>query len=232
VGAKNRIELLDAWRGTAVVVMVFWHLAWDMSLWGVFPQERMFAQPAVGVRYFIVCSFVLLSGVSCRFSRSNARRGGLTLVCAAAITLVTNLVGDPAWFGILHLLGCCMLLYALVGRFWERLPVLPAVIVSLALFLFFHRLCYGIRVQSPWWWMFGFRTREFYSSDYYPLLPWGLLFFTGAALGGWVAASRGAWKEKKAWPPLVWVGQHALWIYMVHQVVLFGGFALVTGRLP
>ena len=71
----NRIELLDAWRGVAVLTMVGWHLVWDLGLWGFFPLERMFAQPAVGIRYFIVCSFVLLSGISCRFSRSNARRG-------------------------------------------------------------------------------------------------------------------------------------------------------------
>ena len=92
-GKTGRVELLDAWRGTAVIVMVFWHLAWDLSSWGLFDQQRMFAQPAVGIRYYIICSFVLLAGISCRYSRSNARRGVQTLAFATGHP-VENLLDD------------------------------------------------------------------------------------------------------------------------------------------
>ena len=227
-----RVELLDAWRASAVVVMIFWHLAWDLAAFGAIPERVLFEQPLLGIRYYIICSFVLLSGISARYSRSNARRGVQTLACAAAITVVMYFVGEPVWFGTLHLLGCCMLLYAALGRYFERLSAFGAAAVCLALFLALHRICYGTYVETPWLWMFGFRTRAFYSSDYYPLLPWGFLFLVGTVLGGWIRAAEGAWKRVRVWPPLRWIGQHALWIYMLHQPVLMGALYLVFRRFP
>ncbi len=218
----SRVRLLDTWRGAAVLTMLGWHLAWDLMMFGVFPRDMMFVQPAVGVRYFIICSFTLLAGISCRYSRSNARRGLQTLGCALAVSLVTYLIGDPVIFGVLHMLGCCMLLYALTGRYFEKLPQLPAAAVCFVLFLALHRICYGIRVRTPGLWMFGFRTREFYSADYYPLFPWLFLFLDGAVLGGRIRASDGAWKRAPGLAPLNWLGERALWIYMLHQPALMG----------
>ena len=228
----GRVELLDAWRASAVLVMLFWHLCWDLAMYGTIPWRVMFEQPMLGIRYYIICSFVLLSGISCRFSRSNARRSLQTLLCAAVVTAVMYLIGDPVWFGVLHLLGCCMLLYAWLGEYFEKLPEIPAAAVCLALFLVFHKICYGVRVTVPWLWMFGFRTREFYSSDYYPLFPWLFLFLAGTVLGGRIRRSDGRWKELRVWAPLRWVGQHALWIYMLHQPVLMGILYLVYKRFP
>lgn len=225
---SSRVALLDTWRGVTVLVMVGWHLAWDLGMFGVFPQYLMMRQPALGIRYYIICSFVLLSGISCRYSRSNARRGMQTLACALVVSLVTALAGDPVVFGVLHLLGCCMLFYALIGERFEKLPPLPAAAVCFALFLILHKICYGIRVNITWLWMFGFRTREFYSSDYYPIFPWLFLFLVGAVVGGWIRSSDGAWKHRAGVAPLNWVGRHALWIYMVHQPVLLGCVWLFT----
>ena len=62
--STRRVRFLDAWRGLAVLVMVFWHLAWDLAARGVFPKHMMFDPPMAGVRYFIIGSFVLISGIS------------------------------------------------------------------------------------------------------------------------------------------------------------------------
>ena len=228
----GRIEVLDAWRGVAVIAMVSWHLAWDLSTWGVFPQSGMFVQPALGIRYFIVFSFVLLSGISCRFSRNNVRRGVQTLGCALAVSAVTYLVGDPVLFGILHLLGCCMLLYALVGPYMERLPGPAVAAVCLLVFALTFHIPQRVRVDVTWTWMFGFRTREFYSSDYYPLIPWGFLFFLGTVLGGYVRRMGERLSAVRCPGALCWVGRRALWIYMLHQPVLYVLTAVLTGNRP
>lgn len=223
----GRIGLLDAWRGTAVLLMLGWHLAWDLTTFGFFPREVMLDVPATAVRYYIVCSFLLLAGIVSRFSRSNARRGAVTLLCAGAVSLATYLVNDPVLFGILHCLGCCMLLYAALGPWLERYPK-TALAVSLAVFFITFPIPQRLRVETDWLWMFGFRTRAFYSSDYYPLLPWGCLFFAGSALGNWVAGARERLAAVKCPAALRWVGRHALWIYMLHQPVLYGLTALAA----
>ena len=224
---KKRIDLLDAWRGTAVVVMIAWHLAWDLGAAEVFPQERMFGPAATAVRYFIVGSFLLLSGISARLSRSNLRRGLKTLGCALAVTAVTVLAKDPVLFGILHLLGCCMLIWAAVGKWLARVKAPLAAGICLALFFLTFKVP-DLRVQTPWTWMFGFRTESFYSSDYYPLLPWSFLFFFGAALGG----RAGELPEARCPAWLCWIGRHALAIYLVHQPVLVVLTGLFTGYYP
>ncbi len=227
-----RIPWLDAWRGIAVLVMIGWHFCWDLRMTGLAPGLRMGGPLAAAVRIFIAASFVLLAGVSCRFSRSNARRGLRTLGCAAAVTLAPWLAGSPVWFGILHLLGCCMLLYAWLGPRLEKLPELPAAAVWLALFLLFYGVCFRVRVSVPGLWMFGFRTETFRSADWYPLFPWLFLFLAGAVAGGRIRRSGAAWTRRPASPILTWPGRRALWIYLIHQPVLLGLLALFTGRLP
>ena len=120
---KKRIDLLDGWRTVAVLTMVVWHVLWDMTaMFGMLPSDFMRRDNVQLTRYFIVFSFLLLSGISCHFSRSNIRRGLQTAGCAAVITLVTYLIGDPAKFGILHLFAACMLLYGWLGKWFAKIP--------------------------------------------------------------------------------------------------------------
>ncbi len=228
--APGRIPALDAWRGIAVLTMAAWHLGWDLGLLKVIPLSVMLSPPGVGIRYFIVCSFVLLSGICARFSRNALRRGLVVLLAAAAVTAVTVLVGDPAWFGILHMLGCSLVLYALLGRYLERLPERGALMGYLLLFVVLHAICYSVRVDIPWLFVFGLRTPDFRSSDYYPLVPWLFLFLAGTVLGGWIRASDAPWKRRPAPGALVWIGRHALWIYLLHQPALLAILALLTGK--
>ena len=223
----ERVGLLDAWRGVAVLVMICWHFRWDLGMVGLAPQEPMQAGVWLGLRYFIVYSFVLLAGISSRYTRNGLRRGLITLGCALAVTAATWAAGQPAWFGILHMLGSCMLLYALLGERFRRLPEIPALIACLVLFGVTHEICYTVRVSVPGLWIIGLRTRAFESSDYYPLIPWAFLFLAGTVLGGKIRESNAAWKQRKAPAFLTWIGRHALLIYMVHQPVLLGIAALL-----
>ena len=218
---SKRERFPDAWRGLAVLVMLFWHFAWDLSEFGAFPQRVMFAPPMAAVRYFIIGSFVLLSGISCRYSRSNSRRAVKTLLCALAVSAVMYFFGDPVWFGTLHLLGCCMALYACFGERFEKLPPAKTALVCMVLFTFFLVLSDRVRVTVPGLWAFGLRTRAFYSADYYPLFPWLFLFLTGAIVGGKLRP--GVLDEGRGFPTwLCWLGRKALWVYMLHQPVFLG----------
>ena len=219
----GRIPWLDAWRGVAVLVMLGWHLCWDLGLLGLIPLSKMEEAPAVAVRLFIVCSFTLISGICARFTGNGLRRGFITLGAALLVTAATWLAGEPAWFGVLHMLGCCMVFYALAGKRLERLPEKAAFAGYLLLFFLWYGICYyGPRVSIPGLFVFGLRTPWFRSSDYYPLFPWIFLFLMGTVLGARVLRSA---ETRKCWPapaPLRFLGRHALWIYLIHQPVLLG----------
>ena len=80
--------------------------------------------------------------------------------------------------------------------------------------------------RFPWAFPLGLPSAGFYSSDYFPLVPWLFLFWTGLYL--WRGQSEAA-REKLAGlpavPGLAWLGRHSLAVYMLHQPVLM---ALLT----
>lgn len=227
---SKRVDLLDGWRTLAVLTMVVWHTLWDMStMFGLLPARLMWQPVPQLVRHFIVFSFVLLSGIACRYSRSNKRRGLQTAVCALVISAVTAIAGDPVKFGILHLLACCMLLYAAFGKWFESLPELPAGAVCLALFGLLWLWLNDLWVGVDWFFPLGFRSEGFYSADYYPLFPWLFLFLLGSLMGRRIRESEGAWKRLALPRWLTWPGRHALAIYVVHQPVILGALTLLRG---
>ena len=70
----------------------------------------------------------------------------------------------------------------------------------------------------------GFPPRDFFSTDYFSLLPWFFLFLTGYFL--FHIASKNNWNEKLfargRFPLLNWIGRHSLIVYLLHQPVLYG----------
>jgi len=166
--------------------------------------------------------FVVLSGVSSQFSGSNVKRGVKVLLCAAVITAVTVFMDMDIWFGVLHLLGVCMVLYGVSRPLWEKIPSWTVLVVSVVGLLATRHMEYGIPTDKPYLWMFGFVTDTFYSSDYFPLLPWGFVFLFGIWLGRYVKAGKlPQWVYTARAPRLAVIGRQSLKIYMLHQPVVY-----------
>ncbi len=229
--SKGRIDLLDGWRTLAIVCMIVFHIFWDAGLVGWIPRALLFRPLLQTFRLTAVCSFLFLSGISSRFSHSNLRRGLRLAVCAAGISLVMYFMDMPVWFGVLHLLAVCCLLWALLGRWMGRWSARWGCAVCLLLFLLLFFLLRGFYVTVPGLWALGFRTRQFYSADYYPLLPWSLLFFAGAFAGGEILDHPAPWQARRLPAALTWPGRHALAIYLIHQPVLYGLTVLLAGGM-
>lgn len=219
----GRIGLLDAWRTLAIAGMVVYHLLYDLALFGYMRWETFYAPGLNALQLFTCCSFILLAGISSRFSRSNLRRGAVTLLCGFLVMAGAALAGAPILFGILQFLGVSMLIYGLAGRYLERLPALPAAAVCLALFFAARYWTRNTLVRARWLFPFGFLYEGFYSADYFPLLPWLFLFLLGAYLGGIIKkhADR-PWLQTRVPAFLSWPGRHSLFIYMLHQPILYG----------
>ena len=223
---KKRYHFLDFLRGICILLVVGYHALYNLS--EVFGGNYAFFRSA-GMNLFRDCFvgvLIVLAGISCSLTRSNLRRGIKTLLWAMVITAVTYFVmpDQLITFGILHFFGCAMLLWALVGKYLERLPMWPCVVICLLLFFAGQGLYAATAGMSKSFFLYilGFCTGH-YSADYYPLIPWIFLFLAGGFLGRRFREGRvPALFLRDPAPALSRIGCHTLPIYIVHQPVIYG----------
>lgn len=220
---RERIQSIDALRGLSIIMMVFYHLFYDLVVYLGAP-EWIFSNPVFDFLQIVFAGiFILLAGVSSRFSRSNLKRGFIILALAIGVTLVTYFFGAPDYFGILHFMGLSMIIYGLTFRFFDRVPEKPAPYIYILLIIVWKLLITVFPVSSPYLWAIGIPSPNFTSADYFPLLPWFFVFLTGTWLGKLVRERRlpeRIYTFKIPFFPAV--GRHTLLIYLIHQPVFIG----------
>ncbi len=246
--AARRIHLMDEIRGFAVFCMVFYHAFYLIAF--LFNTDWMaqvfrFFMPA---EPFFAAAFILISGISSQLSHSNLMRGAKLLGIALIVTLATVIVvpEEAIWFGVLHLLAVCMLLFGLLQKVLARVPFWWGFLACAVLFLLTCGLVFGsspylglpgvpalqVGAMSPAYrfgFPFGFRSPDFASADYFPLLPWVFMFLAGTFLGRFAKAGRfPEFMYQSRVPFFSWIGRHALVIYVVHQPVIYGIMVLIT----
>ena len=218
---QKRFDWLDLWRSLAVLTMVAFHALWDLELFGRLPAGTMETTAADIVRYLGGGSFILISGMLVLRSGRSVRRGFILFCLGLAVAVVTALAGLPVRFGILQLLGVCMML---CGALRERLLRLTGPVFAAACMLLFAATwLLTARVTVPWPFLYplGLRQEGFYSADYWPLLPWCFLYLFGTWLGS--ALLRDGVQRRRAIPAaLSFPGRHSLLIYLLHQPILYG----------
>ena len=226
--SKPRIWELDALRGVCILCVLVVHFLFDLSFFGgldlTLPAWYVFIQEYGGA------IFVVLSGVCVTLGSKSVRRGLIVFSCGMLITAVTygmyrlGMSGADVVvkFGVLHLLGVCMLVYPA----FKKLPPAALALLGLAIAI----TGYAIRsVIVPQRWLFplGLTYEGFTSSDYFPLFPQLGYFLIGAAIG------KTAYREKRTLLPgsfqktgiarfFCWCGRQSLFIYLLHQPIVYG----------
>lgn len=227
---KKRIWELDALRGLCILGMVVVHFIYDLvDLYGIvqweYPALFIFIKDWGGVL------FLLISGICVTLGSRCCRRGILVFLCGMICTVVTTGMymldfsgkGIIIYFGVLHCLGICMLLWPVFRKLpWWCLLVLGSLMVAGGLYL---DMLPGVQTHllmplgRPW--------HGFSSSDYFPLLPNLGYFLLGAVLGKTLYRRKQTLLPKvNADAPLIrfllLCGKHSLWIYLLHQPILSG----------
>lgn len=233
---KNRIWELDALRGICILGMMVVHFVFDLNEFAglglTMPGWFDFCQ-----RYGHIL-FILISGICATLASRSFRRGVIVFCAGLLVTGVTLFMvcvlkfnrSLSIFFGILHLLGLCMILFPLFKKLpvWA-LAVLGAGFVALGVWL---AALEPVAVSFPsaqglLLGAIGIRPAGFYSGDYFPIFPNLGWFLLGAVLG------RTAYRRRESLLPKVnadffllrffrFCGRHSLWIYLLHQPVLAG----------
>lgn len=235
-GGTGRVRILDMLRGFSVLSMVLYHGVYDLVyLFDVY-LDWYIGIPGYIWQQSICWLFILVSGASLHYGSRPVRRGFLVFGCGLLMTVATLLFmpGQRILFGILHFMGIAMLLAVALMPFLQRLPPAVGLAVSFALFVLLRCVPRGYigLLDFPLWQLpgalyatpvlfpLGLPGPGFWSSDYFPLIPWFFLFISGYFAWALVK-ERAVYSFKKA-NILEWIGRRSLWIYVLHQPVLYG----------
>ena len=130
-------------------------------------------------------------------------------------------------------MGCAILLMYPIKRTTDKIPPTLGVVMSFILFILFKniqngyigfghlvlavpKVLYSIKILTP----IGFPFSGFYSSDFFPLLPWMFLYLCGYFFNK-IFESHNKWKKIATHkiPILSLVGKKTIWIYLLHQPI-------------
>lgn len=243
---QQRYVELDLLRSLAIIMMIVYHLAYDLESYYGFHLGIFERTGWILLRQCTATLFLLLVGVSFAISwkRHRVRHGeapfafrykkyflrGLGVIaCGMLVTLVTFL-WEPATyvrFGILHMIGASILLLPFFVALKEGNAVIGMMIVGLGMII---PMTMGSTAFTPL--PLGFMPPDFASVDYFPLIPWFGIVLIGAAVGHFLyvrhqvhvlSSSLFRLPSSFASP-----GRHALAIYLLHQPIILGILGLLA----
>lgn len=224
---KKRVWEIDLLRGILVVFLIIFHTIYDLEFFYNIPLGFTTGFIYISGR-IVATSFILISGISTVFSRNSFKRGMIVLFAALMVSIATYCFDSSYFvvFGILHLLGVCMIASPLL----KKLSYVWLSILSILLASSYFVIPY-IKTTHNFFFIFGIHNGEISSLDYYPILPWAGVFVLGIALAKIVYRERKSiFKFSIKDNPLNFLGRHSLWVYLFHQPVILLFLILILGQ--
>lgn len=220
-----RVHNVDLARGLACLSMPFFHAAYGLYSSGLIDTlwtKHLFWKiyQIIGLGTFVYVSgmaFVLSTQRGVRWQRLVYRTLKLAAI-AAMISLVTYWLMPNKFvrFGVIHFFAVTVILAPLFHKLkhWTILPGLTIIGISLV------TTKAGL-YPEPWLYITGLMSERPRSIDYIPLMPWFGVFLLGMGCAHWLrmpaqASIPAGWKK-----PIIWLGQHSLSFYLLHQAAIF-----------
>jgi uncharacterized membrane protein len=240
----HRYWEIDSLRGVAIIMMVIYHLMWDLWYFRVLPDVVLYAGFWKYFQRITASLFITLVGVSLAVTAMRLRgpngdgpvpfrhfllRGLRIFGWGMVISLVVWAAGvGYVHFGVLHLIG-----FSIIAAY----PFLRFRWLNLALWALFNVAGYflkPVRVDFPWLLWLGLEPAAYYPNDYFPVIPWFGVVLLGIFIGNSLYTPQGrafTLPDLSGWLPiriLQWLGAHSLTIYLIHQPLLFA-LLVITG---
>lgn len=242
---NQRAKVLDAWRGLALLSMVGFHGYYDLTR--IFDQQALLiAAPLEHLwQQSILISFVFIAGCVSNYTVHSWKRGMVLCLWGLGLTGITHffIPGETILWGVLSFMGLGGILLGILAKAWQSYGekinlkeqwrgALWGFIFSMVGFFCTEGLprgflgCYGnYFYQVPFvdnnffLFILGWPTNGFVSADYVPLVPW--LFLGAGGYFFWQLVSKPG-ENFQGPKSLVFLGQHTLLIYLLHQPLLYG----------
>lgn len=209
-----RSGIIDVLRFTAIVLMVLFHAAYDLTAFGFlnidFQQDLFW----YGLPRLIVALFMTSMGASLFIVHSKGirwrnflKRLALLVLSALVITISTYFMFPGQWiyFGTLHCIAVCSIL----ALPFLRIPKWSFLFGILIIFPHLFKI-----YQYPFWQL------SHRSMDYIPPLPWLGFVLIGISLG-YSRFSSLSLPRGKLTEFLTLCSRHSLKIYLIHQPLLW-----------
>jgi len=238
----NRFWEMDLLRGIAILMMIVFHLFYDLNYFNVYKVELYLGSSLIFV-YLVGTMFFLLVGISLTLSYSRTKnnltkknlqlkylkRGAGIFGLGLLVTLATWIyLGGKGFvvFGVLHCIGLSIIFSYPFLRFRYQNLVLGIVLISAGIIL------KNFTFDFNWLLWLGFTPSTFYTVDYYPLLPWFGVVLIGMFVGNSLYQNNVRKFKLKDHSQFVvvrftcFLGRHSLIIYLLHQPIIIGLFYL------
>ena len=243
----KRYDLIDTIRGLAVISMIGYHACWLMNFFGLaISRETLYGVGFTAWERSICITFIAVAGFSFSLGRRHLRSGLIISGIGALITAITCLFLPDLKivFGILTFLGFATLVMIpidkLIGKKVanSRSTACIGLILSLLIFIFTYNINQGyvgagIKLPKQLYsgyvsTFFGFMKEGFVSADYFSLIPWMFMYLCGYFAHKIVIGSRTEAILGCRIRGVDSMGRHSLVIYLVHPIILYIVFYLVT----
>jgi uncharacterized membrane protein len=232
VSHSKRFWEIDALRGIAIALMIIFHAVFDLVYFGVYNPEITGFNNLGWLFWFvfpraIASIFIVLVGVSATlsynrsagFEKKYVSRGIRIFFLGMLITLITALLPKGTiLFGILHFIGVSTILSMPFVKMRRENLLLGISIILAGAYL------QTMRFDFPWLLWLGLMPKNFYTLDYFPLLPWFGFTLMGIFVGNnlYPKAKRNfkIADLSERTRLLCFLGRNSLLIYLAHQPVI------------
>lgn len=210
---KERYPLVDQLRLIAILMMIFYHLFYDMNLFGFvridfFNDIFWFSVPRIIVFLFLFCVGISLHIVHSKKIKIVAfiKKISIISILAALITVTTYFMFPKSWiyFGTLH----CILVSSILGLPFVKFPKTGFILGLLIITLNFTSY------KIEWF------ELPHLSMDYIPLTPWVSIVLLGIFFAHKNMHQVNT-QIPKVQSTIKYISKHSLLIYIFHQPILY-----------
>lgn len=234
---EDRFWEIDFIRGFAIILMIIFHIFYDLNFF-LITDLHLYSGMLLYLARLSAAIFVVLVGVSLTISYSRVKnkqnskeivfkflkRGCKTIFLGIIITIITWFYIPRGFvvFGILHFIGVSIILSLIFIRYKFLNIIFGIIIIFLGLYLRLFSFDFNFLIPL------GFIPNNFWTIDYFPLLPWFGLILFGISIGNIMYPN----KKRKinivdksknvVIKKFCFLGRNSLLIYFLHQPIIIG----------